>query len=314
MDGQIFVAWQDKRGDTPLDDYFSSTTTFTMGDNDVAYSASLRDLKVPYTDESKAEPGQTLTVDESYFEELADESIKMLEAYENGLGYQWYEDGKAIKGATKKSLKIEDPMIGGDIKATIKMGDIEFYTETVEVSGAAPQPPPAQASEENPFEDVSKSDSYYDAVMWAYNAEPQVTNGTDLKHFSPKDTVNRGQCVTFLWRAMGCPEPKSSDNSFSDIESGMFYYKAVLWAVEKGITKGVDASHFDPDAPLSTQHIVTFIYRTLNSGKDGWGEEAKEWAGRDYGGDPFGVDIGVDNTVNCPLWCTVQFLYEALTK
>ena len=169
--------------------------------------------------------------------------------------------------------------------------------------------PPAPT---NPFVDVLESDSFYDAVLWAYYAEPQVTNGMDPTHFGPSLTVTRGQCAAFLWRAMGCPEPKSTNNPFVDVPADQYYYKPVLWAVENGITKGVDATHFNPDDTLSTQHIVTFLYRTLNPGQDGWDGAAAAWAGQSYGGRPFGVAIAVDNVTPCPRWCVVQFLYQAL--
>jgi len=161
----------------------------------------------------------------------------------------------------------------------------------------------------NPFYDIYSSDIYYDAVLWAYYADPQITNGIDKTLFGPDMIVTRGQAVTFLWRSQGCPEPSSSYNPFVDISSGKYYYKPVLWALEKGITKGVDAKHFNPDDTLSTQHIITFLYRTKNPGKDGWYGEAENWAA-DYSGKPFGVDIAVNNTTPCPRSHVVMFLYN----
>ncbi len=117
--------------------------------------------------------------------------------------------------------------------------------------------------------------------------------------------------MTFLWRSQGCPEPSGTYNPFSDVSSDEYYYKSVLWAVEKGIAKGVDENHFNPKDTLSTQHIVTFLYRTKNPGKDGWNGEASDWAGNSYGGRPFGVDIVVNNTTPCPRCNVVQFLYKS---
>ena len=169
--------------------------------------------------------------------------------------------------------------------------------------------PDEKAVRSNPFVDISETDEYYDAVLWAFYAEPQVTNGMDTTHFGPWRTVTRGQAVTFLWRAMGCPEPTITGNAFADVAAKEYYYKPVLWAVEKGITKGVDDTHFNPDGILSTQHIVTFIYRTLNPGADGWYGEAEAWAA-DENGKPFGVDIAVSNITECPRCRVVQFLYR----
>ena len=114
---------------------------------------------------------------------------------------------------------------------------------------------------ENPFDDVAEGKFYYDAVLWAVNHEPQVTNGTDATHFSPDATCTRGQVVTFLWRAKGCPEPTKTDNPFEDVTGG-FYYQAVLWAVENGITAGMDATHFGPGEPCTRGQVVTFLWRT----------------------------------------------------
>ena len=163
----------------------------------------------------------------------------------------------------------------------------------------------------NPFVDVFESDPYYDAVLWAYYAEPQITNGIDATHFGPKQTVTRGQAAAFLWRAMGCPEPTSTYNPFKDVPEWQYYYKPILWAVEKGITKGTSADRYSPDQTLTTAHIITFLYRTKNPGKDGWYQEAADWAGNGYGGLPFGVDIAVNDATPCPRANVVMFLQKA---
>ena len=171
--------------------------------------------------------------------------------------------------------------------------------------------PPTKPHILNPFVDVSESDEYFIPVMWAYYAKPQITNGMDETHFGPDLTVTRAQAVTFLWRSQGCPAPSSHNNPFVDVPSGEWYYEPVLWAVEKGITKGVDASHYNPSDTLSTQHIITFLYRTKNPGKDGWDGEAAAWAA-DKNGKPFGVNIAVNNTTDCPRCHVVTFLYRAV--
>ncbi|MBQ6261636.1 MAG: InlB B-repeat-containing protein, partial [Firmicutes bacterium] len=112
-----------------------------------------------------------------------------------------------------------------------------------------------------PFTDVYKSDYYYDAVVWAFNAEPQVTDGTSPTTFSPKNTCTRGQVVTFLWRVMGCPEPKTKNNPFADVKESDWFYKPVLWAVEQGITDGTSPTTFSPKTTCKNSHILTFIWR-----------------------------------------------------
>ena len=69
--------------------------------------------------------------------------------------------------------------------------------------------------------------------------------------------------MTFLWRAEGSPKPTSSYNPFSDVTSSDYFYEAVLWAVEKGITKGTSDTTFGPEDPCDRGQIVTFLYRDL---------------------------------------------------
>ncbi len=162
----------------------------------------------------------------------------------------------------------------------------------------------------NPFSDVFESDYFYDAVMWAYCADPQVTTGMTADEFGPYSTVTRAQAVTFLWRAMGCPEPETKENPFTDVPETQYYCKAVLWAVEKGITKGTDETHFTPSQTCSTAHILTFLYRTLGVGADGWYAAAETWAGD--AGLLEGLDIEVRPGVECPRCDVVFFLWRAL--
>lgn len=114
---------------------------------------------------------------------------------------------------------------------------------------------------ENPFSDVADDDYYSWPVLWGYYHEPQITNGTSATIFSPNATCTRAQVVTFLWRANGCPEPSSSQSKFTDVKDG-YYYKAVLWAVENGITNGTSATTFSPDAACTRAQVVTFLWRT----------------------------------------------------
>ncbi len=112
----------------------------------------------------------------------------------------------------------------------------------------------------NPFSDVSSSDGFYDAVLWAY--ENGITTGQTATTFGPWNSCTRGQIVTFLWRAMGKPEP-TGRNPFTDVKASDGFYKAVLWAVEKGITTGRTATTFDPWATCTRGKAVTFLYRAM---------------------------------------------------
>ena len=113
------------------------------------------------------------------------------------------------------------------------------------------------------FLDVKQSDYYYDAVKWAL--EKGITEGTGTETFSPHASCTRAQMVTFLWRAAGSPEPKDSVNPFSDLAPNAYYYKAVLWAIENGITKGTSADTFSPEATVTRGQTVTFLHRAAGS-------------------------------------------------
>jgi len=99
------------------------------------------------------------------------------------------------------------------------------------------------------------------AIDWAFTHEPQITNGTGDGMFHPERTLMRSEAVTFLWRAAGCPEPTSSVNPFSDVPNDSWFVKAVLWAVEKGITQGTGDGKFSPEMTLDTGMMLTFLYR-----------------------------------------------------
>ena len=104
---------------------------------------------------------------------------------------------------------------------------------------------------------------HYDPVYWAYEREPQITTGTSDTLFSPDAPCTRAQVVTFLWRAANQPEPKTANNPFVDVAADAYYAKAVLWAVENGITKGTTATTFRPDQICTRGQIMTFLWRYL---------------------------------------------------
>ncbi len=104
---------------------------------------------------------------------------------------------------------------------------------------------------------------YYKPVYWA--ADKAITKGYDNVYFGPQNNCTREAVVTFLWRLAGKPEPKSTKNPFKDVQSGKYYYKAVLWAAEQGITKGYSDGTFRPDDTCLREHVVTFLYRYAGS-------------------------------------------------
>ena len=110
------------------------------------------------------------------------------------------------------------------------------------------------------FQDVKPGAYYYDAVDWAVNHDPQITNGTGNGLFSPNNTCRRCEVVTFLWRAFGA-EKMTGENPFTDVRTTDYFYDAVLWAVEKGVTTGTDAVHFSPNNPCTREQVAAFLWR-----------------------------------------------------
>ena len=113
------------------------------------------------------------------------------------------------------------------------------------------------------FVDVATGSYYEDAVDWA--VENGITKGTDDTHFSPDGICTRVQAVTFLWRAAGSPKPETRTMPFTDVPVGSYYYDAVLWAVENGITMGTSDTTFSPNATCSRAQIVAFLWRSEKS-------------------------------------------------
>jgi len=119
--------------------------------------------------------------------------------------------------------------------------------------------PISPAVNENPFTDVHTWDYYYDSVLWAY--KNGITAGTSEGIFEPEASCTRGQVVTFLWRAKGQPEPNTTVCPFTDVHTWDYFYKAVLWAYENGITAGVSATEFGPETTVDRGQVVTFMWR-----------------------------------------------------
>ena len=127
-----------------------------------------------------------------------------------------------------------------------------------------PNPTPSKPeTPENPFVDVKKDDYYYDAVIWAVGKG--IAKGVTDTTFQPNASCTRAEMVTFLYRAAGSPEPTNKVNPFTDVAEDSYYYKAVLWAVEKGIAKGTSETTFSPNDTCTRGQTVAFLYRYANS-------------------------------------------------
>ena len=185
--------------------------------------------------------------------------------------------------------------------------------------------PTVPAEPEQPafrFEDVQDENAFYFApVYWA--VEQGITTGKTATTFDPNGTCTRGQAVTFLWRAAGSPEPKGSTMPFTDVASGSYCEKAVLWAVENGITNGTTATTFSPNAGCTRAQIVALICRSQQgtpaagdlpfTDVPAWAYDAIAWSYQQ------GIVKGTTETTFSPnALCTrgqiVTFLYRALSK
>ena len=124
-------------------------------------------------------------------------------------------------------------------------------------AAGAPEP----TSTTNSFTDVKPGKYYYKAVLWA--VENNVTGGVSDTLFGVGRPCKREQAVTFLWKACGSPEPRTSESPFTDVQPGKYYFKPVLWAVENGITGGVSATLFGVGRTCTRAQIVTFLYKAF---------------------------------------------------
>ncbi len=113
------------------------------------------------------------------------------------------------------------------------------------------------------FTDVADGQWYTDAVNWAVSKG--VTTGTSETTFSPDMTCDRAQAVTFIWRALGSPEPSTTVHPFSDVKTSDYFYKPVIWALENSVTTGTTATTFEPTMKCSRSQIVTFLWRAMNA-------------------------------------------------
>lgn len=213
----------------------------------------------------------------------------------------WYSDAALTKPVTEITLRGTKTVYAGWIKNVTP--DVPVVTM--------------------PFTDVAADAYYYNAVLWAVNTG--ITNGITDTTFAPDMVCTRAQVVTFLWRAAGCPVATNNDMPFADVSRDMYYYDAVLWAVEMGITNGISDTEFAPDAECSRAQIVTFLWRALGApdaaadagfvdvDADAYYATAVEWA----------VDNGItngmgDNTFGADADCTrgqtVTFLFRFFCK
>ncbi len=225
-EGKVFYRWEIKGLIKNIANPYSPTTTFTMDVADVQVIATYKDAGA---NDQPSNPFTDVKEGDFYYDPV-------MWAVQNGI----------TTGATATTFNPG----GNCLRAHV----VTFLHR------AAGNPAPS--STKNPFSDVKTSDFFYKPVLWA--VEKGITNGTSATTFGSYDNCNRAAVVTFLWRNAGSPEPKSTKNPFVDVKSTDFFYKPVLWAVEQGITNGLDATHFGPATACNRAQVVTFLYRAYN--------------------------------------------------
>ena len=164
----------------------------------------------------------------------------------------WYYMGDLFCGLTFASEPIEEHLFHSYVNGICACGEKEVLD---------------YESRPSPFQDVEEGDYFFEPVLWAHYLG--ITAGTSETSFAPDANCTRAQIVTFLWRAAGEPKAENRVNPFVDVNRSAYYYEAVLWAVENGITSGTSKVTFSPDAKCTRAQAVTFLFRAS-------GEEAPE--------------------------------------
>lgn len=188
-----------------------------------------------------------------------------------------------------------------------------MQTTPVQLSGLT-----ARAELPTAFYDVAASTYYTDPVIWAVGKG--ITNGTSTTTFSPDKTCTTGEILTFLWKARNSPEP-TINNPFSDVAESSYYYKAALWAYEKGLVSG---SVFGANAPCTRSITVVYLWKLAGSPATDGNSFTDIPSGADYSvavswAVSKGITSGTDNNTFSPdSTCTrgqiATFLYRAFVE
>ena len=235
------------------------------------------------------------------------------------------QDGDKITVVTNNaSVTLADPDGGTDDDEPVVSKPTFPLPSPSQEDDKTPESPSSNTEDYFGTPTVSFSDVYdnaycYKPVVWA--VEQHITAGTSTSTFSPDAPCNRAQTVTFLWRAAGCPQPTLTSSNFTDVAPDAYYYTAVLWAIEQGITSGTSESTFSPEASVTRGQVVTFLWRSA-----GWDYSVDQNPFTDVSADAYyktavcwalskNITTGTSaNTFNPDVSCTrgqiVTFLYR----
>ena len=251
--GYTFAGWT-SNDDVSLGNWYSSSTTFTMPEYDVTVTANWRltpiDPSIPtLPDAANLYPIEIL--------DAANGTVTSTRLYASA-GTTITLTAKPAAGYALGNLTAYTP---DNVNLTLNDKADGTYTFTMPASkvivSSAFKPVGSR------FVDVPSGSYFEEAVNWA--VANGITTGTSATTFDPNGSCTRAQAVTFLWRAAGSPAPANSATPFTDVAAGSYYAQAVAWAVENGITKGMTATTFAPDARCSRAQIVTFLWRAQKS-------------------------------------------------
>ena len=311
--GYTFSGWEIVAGTVTLEDAKKAETTFVMPGEVVELTATYRKISGGSGSSGSSATYSINIEDAKHGEVTADPKTA-------SKGDTVTLTVEADKGYALETLTVTDGS-GKEVKVTEKDGKYTFKMPASKVTVKATFMDDNTML--NYFVDVSADAYYYDAVLWA--AEEGITGGTDAVHFSPDVACTRAQAVTFLWRADGSPEPKSIVMTFEDVAVDAYYYDAVLWAVENGITAGTTATTFAPNATCIRAQIVTFLWRSQKTPSADAVNPFTDVAAEAYCSDAvlWAVENGVtagttaatfspDN--NCTRAQIVTFLYRCMEK
>lgn len=333
-------------------DYTAAAATFTdkNGGDLITVNATITSERTEptCTEEGKVVYTATVTFEGKDYTDAKTETLDALDHDWNKPEYIWAEDYSTVtatRTCKNDASHVEAEKVNtisevtkpatydeeGEIVYTATFENEAFATQTKAVATPKLEKPddptpglPCDGGESCPgniFTDMpAKGNWAHDAIDWAIVTG--ITSGTSATTFSPNQGCTRSQVVTFLWRAAGSPEPETTNNPFKDVAAGVWYYKAVLWASETGVTAGTSTTTFSPNQTCTRGQIVTFIWRYEGSPEatssnnpftdvpDGtWYTKAVLWASKT------GVTAGTSATTFSPnATCTraqiVTFLYR----
>ena len=306
-----------------------ATFTCTEGDDSVKLTATVAAdaaASAPASCEADGLAAYTATVTGPDGLTYTDSKSLTLPATGHAWGEPEWTWATGYKTATLKLVCGNDPthVVEEELEAEItRSGSTTTYTVRYDLDGKTysdsrsvtrqyiqpaptPTPTPTPSPEPKLFDDAQNEDDwFFDAVYWA--AENGVVEPETEEHFGVSEDFTRAATVTALWKALGSPEPATTENPFVDVSETDACYKAVLWGSETGVVKGVDESHFAPDLTVTRGQAVTFLFRAAKGAAPADGENPFEDVQEsDYYYEPIlwavaqGVTEGVDETHFAP--------------